>query len=201
MTLSVSPNQSDIQSVLRSFLLSVLPAAGSDGNPIDVIAGQVNRVPEPHGTDFVVMTPIRRARLATNLDFYDAFANQASFTQQTDVVFQLDVHSANILDSADMAQTISTMFRDSYATTFFAGNNSNVIPLLADDPKQIPFMNAENQYETRWVIEARVQANQTVSGAPQDFCISAEITLYDASLIRIVAGDSWSDGFSPGYGG
>jgi hypothetical protein len=244
MSLFVSPNQSTIQGVLRNFVLSVLPASGSDGNPINVIAGQDNRVPEPQGTDFIVMTPIRRSRLATNIDtivdstfvgsisgnvltvtailgdpvpinvgvqifgptiapgtvitgliratggvgtyqvspaqtalLQKLSAGTASFTQQTDVVFQLDVHSANTLDSADMAQTISTMFRDSYATSFFASQNQAVIPLLADDPKQIPFMNAENQYETRWVVEARVQANQTVQGGSQEFCDSADITL------------------------
>jgi len=37
-------------------------------------------------------------------------AGAATFTQQTEIVFQLDVHSGNLLDSSDMAQVISTMF-------------------------------------------------------------------------------------------
>ncbi len=201
MSLSVSPNQHDIQDVLRSFLLSVLPSAGSDGLPVLVRSGQNNRVPEPPNSDFVIMTPIRRARLATNIDDFDIFAGQ-SFMQQTDITFQLDVHSANTLDSADMAQTISTMLRDSYATTYFASQNPSIAPLYADDPRQVPFINAENQYETRWIVEARIQANQTVSGVPADFAESAIINLVDASILPIViGGDSWSDGWSDGFGG
>jgi hypothetical protein len=45
----------------------------------------------------------------------------------------------------------------------------DVAPLHADDPKQIPFINAEQQYEYRWVIEAHMQANQIVLGIPQQF--------------------------------
>lgn len=57
-----TPNQDDVLIALRDFLLLVLP----DG--VEVIAALINRVPEPEGDDFVVMTPIRYMRLATNFD-------------------------------------------------------------------------------------------------------------------------------------
>jgi hypothetical protein len=60
--MNVFPAESDVVTALRSFLLSVLPAGTS------VILGQVNRVPEPAGEDFVVMVPLRRPRLSTNVD-------------------------------------------------------------------------------------------------------------------------------------
>ncbi len=229
-----SPTQSQIMQQLRSFLLAVLPATGSDGLPISVIAGQQNRIPEPSGGDFIIFTPIRRRRLATNLDqledvqftasingstmtvsaveigeltpgatvyganvtantvivsqisgtpggagTYQVAPSQSAvsevmgagaqnYTQSTEIVFQLDVHSANVLDSADMAQTISTLFRDDFAVQQFAGQapNYGVVPLYADDPVQRPFWNDQSQMETRWVIEALVQVNQIVS-APQ----------------------------------
>lgn len=64
MTVFVSPNNTNIQTCLRAFLLSVLPAG------VEVIEGQDNQVPEPAGADFVVMTWLRQERLETNIDAY-----------------------------------------------------------------------------------------------------------------------------------
>lgn len=85
--------------------------------------------------------------------------------QPVSMTIQLDVHGPN---SADNAQIISTLLRDDYAVRSFAASGVDVAPLYADDPKQIPFINGEQQYETRWVINAVLQANQTVS-PPQQF--------------------------------
>lgn len=53
-------------SVLRAFLLAVVPAG------VDVVRGQVNRVAEPEGSDFVVIWPLRQSRLSTNyVSYYD----------------------------------------------------------------------------------------------------------------------------------
>jgi hypothetical protein len=59
---ALAPSQSDALTSLRSFLLDVLP----DG--IDVIVGKQNRVPEPANPNFVVMSPLRIARLGTNFE-------------------------------------------------------------------------------------------------------------------------------------
>ena len=61
-TLSITEAQ--ILTVLRSFLLSVLPPG------VEIIRAQINRVPEPIGQEFVVMTPLLRSRLSTNVDDY-----------------------------------------------------------------------------------------------------------------------------------
>src|SRR5713226_8903203 len=51
---------------LRSFIIGVLPAA------VEVFQGQENRVPEPAGADFIVMTSLRQERLGTTeTDFFD----------------------------------------------------------------------------------------------------------------------------------
>lgn len=60
MTPSVT--DSAIFTALRSFLLAILPAG------TEVVQGQVNRVAEPQVADFIVITPLRRIRLATNVD-------------------------------------------------------------------------------------------------------------------------------------
>ncbi|HEX2753723.1 MAG TPA: hypothetical protein VHP34_11585 [Alphaproteobacteria bacterium] len=92
-------------------------------------------------------------------------SGQELFLQPTKVIIQLDVHGPN---SADNAQTISTLFRDDYAFQFFKTSGFDVAPLYADDPKQMPFLNGEQQVENRWVIDAAIQANQIVR-APQQF--------------------------------
>ena len=61
-TLSLSEAQT-IQ-VLGDFLTEYLPAS------VDVVKGQINRVPEPVADDYVVMWPILRERLGTNEDSY-----------------------------------------------------------------------------------------------------------------------------------
>lgn len=66
--MQITPTQSNVQQALRTFLLAVLPATGSDGNAVAVVSGIQNRVAEPVVSNFVVMTPISFVRLGTNVD-------------------------------------------------------------------------------------------------------------------------------------
>jgi hypothetical protein len=233
------PNQSNVLTALRAFLLQVLPA----NTP--VIQAQINRVSEPSNTDFVLMTPTRNTRLATNLDevvdcaftasasgtvltvsaillgtivldhqlmgatvtgspvivsqssgtpgkagVYVLSASQPTITSETmacgvfeatqsvEVCVQLDVHGPN---SADNAQVISTLFRDEYAVDQFTTSGFDVAPLYADDPKQLPFENENQQIEMRWVIDAMMNANQTVT-APQAFFTAVKIGLVPVDI-------------------
>lgn len=100
------------------------------------------------------------------------------FLQPTEVTIQIDVHGPN---SADNAQIISTLFRDEYAFSAFAQLSPDVRPLHADDPKQIPFLNGEQQIESRWVVDARMQAN-VLMRAPMQFADQL-----DAGLIEVDA--------------
>lgn len=237
---------------LGDVLKVVLPS----GTPI--ILGQANRVPEPKVNNFVVMTPTRRARIATNLDDYSdaeftasisgttldvtmvpssgaigqfqigitpigfvgdqsiitvgcaifgdgvadgtvvtAFLTGAgglgtyevnisqdvdsetmhvggqSILQQTEIDVQLDFHGSS---SADNAQVISTIFRDPYGVGLFEAAGDVAVPLYADDPRQMPFINSENQYEDRWIVEAVMQANPTIS-ISQQFAGSLNVEL------------------------
>jgi hypothetical protein len=212
------------------------PATMTTG--VEVVQSQDNRVSEPEGNDFVLMTPILRQRLETNTDSYadisytgsiaDAvltvsaieygtlavgqpvfgpgvaagtlitalgsgsggigtyIVNRAqaasagalasgtqSILQPTQVTVQLDVHGPN---SADFAQTISTLFRDPVGVERFAALGPDVVPLYADDPRQMPFINAEQQYESRWVISAVMQANQRIAGLGQQFADQIAVT-------------------------
>ena len=218
MILSFSPNESQIQTVLRSFLLSVVPMG------VECVAGQSNRVAEPQGADFIVFTPIMRARLSTNLDTYadcsftgsitnnilnvtsinfgkinignELFgievtqgtliisgitgsggigtyytsisqeiesqklaSGQQSKLQPVKITFQIDVHGPN---SADNAFKIQTMWRDMYGPWQFRQSGLPIRPLYCDDPRQVAFIDAENQYEDRYSIDAHLEADQTI---------------------------------------
>ena len=105
-------------------------------------------------------------------------AGSQTIEQPAKVAVQLDFHSANLTDAGDMAQTVSTLLRDAFGTEQFANQDPNygVVPLYADDPKQMPFVNDSQQYEWRWVVEAMLQANQVVS-VPQQFADSVEVDI------------------------
>lgn len=229
--ITVSPNQDDIYTALRGFLVGILPAG------VEVVQGQINRVPEPQGQDFVVMWAINRPRLSTNVDgaqdilftasiaatlltvsavnlgelqdgltlfganlaagteigtqvsgttggigIYNVTPSQnvssqsmaAGFVdvlQPTEVIIQLDVHGSS---SDDNVQIISTLFRDTYGVDAIQAINPDVTPLYTSDPRQIPFTNAEQQIETRWVVEAHLQVNQSII-VPQQFAGAAEV--------------------------
>lgn len=71
MSATVSLNQTQIFTAARAVLMQCGLAAAVDGQTVEIIRGQVNRVPEPAGPDFVVMWPIARDRLAMNIDTWD----------------------------------------------------------------------------------------------------------------------------------
>ena len=169
----LSLTETAIFTALRSFLLAILPTG------IEVVRGLDNRVAEPECVNFVTMTPIMRERIAMNTTTYvdGAFLTPPVAGTRTDlqpvkVTIQLDVHGPS---SADNTQIITTLFRSGYAAQFFAGLAVNVWPLYASEPRQMPFMNGEQQAEERWTMDAVVQANATVT-TPQDFAAQLVVT-------------------------
>ena len=103
-------------------------------------------------------------------------AGGAAMLQSAEAVIQLDVHGPN---SADNATKVSTLLRDDYGVAAFAALNSRVVPLYADDPRQMPFTNENQQYEDRWIIEVHLQVNAVVSGIPQEFADLLDIEVFN----------------------
>ncbi len=173
MAATISLPEVSILTALRAFLLAVLPLT------VEVVRGQDNRVPEPEGDDFVIMTPTLRQRLATTVDTftdpYPAAGGTRSSLQPTQVTVQLDVHGPN---SAENAQIISTLMRSPFGCGQFHQSGFDVQALYASDPRQTPFVNAENQYETRWTVDAVMQANIIV-GTPEQFAGELRVAFAD----------------------
>src|SRR6266705_5633611 len=149
---------------LRSFLAAALPEA------TPIVVGQDNRVPEPGSVDYVTMTPMFAERIETNTDIftdgYPAAPGTRTSLDPAKVTIQLDVHGPN---SGDNQWAIITLFRSEWGVDQFAASGFDVTPLYTDEPAhQIPFTNAEQQIENRWVISCVMQANPVVI-VPQDF--------------------------------
>lgn len=112
------------------------------------------------GTGTYVVTPAQTVASRT------IAAGVKSLTQKFEWMVQLDVHGPN---SANNAALIATTFRDEFATQFFTDIDTAIAPaglispLYADDPRQGPFINDENQYENRWIVQATLQIDQTVT--------------------------------------
>lgn len=237
---TISPTQSDAQAALGTFLLDLFPG-------VNIVVANDNRVPEPQAGTFIVMSPIRFERQATNVDStadvrftgsiagnvltvsavtigqitgglqvlgpgvaantrigpqmsgptggpgtYEVSVSQtlgstvlsAGSIQMTTTFFltiQLDFHSAKLADASAQAQTFVIAFRDAYATTFFSGlpaPQNGLTPLYADDAAMRPFYNDQKQFEWRWVVDAKLQIDQTVT-VPQTYADSADVVLYE----------------------
>ncbi|HEV7214157.1 MAG TPA: hypothetical protein VGP33_03455 [Chloroflexota bacterium] len=215
---------------LRTFLTAILPAG------VAVIRAEQSRVPEPSGTDFVVMTPTHRERLSTNVASYEdtlflggisgtvltvnsissgtmgvgqpisgpgvvtgtvvtalgtgtggvgtyavlpsqsaptaqLLGGEYNVLQPTQITFQLDIHGPS---SADNAQIISTLIRDTYACQSMAAT-IDAQPLFASEPRQAAFQNAEQQFEYRWTMDVVIQANPVIT-VQQDFADKLIVT-------------------------
>lgn len=106
-------------------------------------------------------------------------AGVKTIEQFTQVTVQLDVHGPA---SADNSQIISTLFRDEYALRNFIEQSGigqfqigitqvggcDIAPLYTSDPRQVPFVNGEQQVEERWIVDSVMEVNSIVT-VPQQF--------------------------------
>jgi hypothetical protein len=173
MTPTVDLTETIIFASLRALLQTMLAPT------VEVIKAQANRVPEPVGADFVLMTPLLRNRLSTNIDTYqDPLApleGTGSIQQRVRFDVQLDVHGPH---SDENVHVITTLWRDEYTTSYFDAGPNDMQALYADDPRQVPFVNAEQQWENRWVTTLSMQVNPIVT-VEQDFADAVHVGIVE----------------------
>ncbi|MEK7888227.1 hypothetical protein AAB992_14000 [Burkholderia contaminans] len=167
--IALSFTDSQALAALRAFLLSLVPAG------CEIARGLDNRVPEPPGADFIVITPILRERLSTNVtkyrDGYPTSPSVKDMRQATRFTVQMDVHGPA---SGDTAQVITTLWRDPFACDALSATELDIAPLYASEPRQMPFLNEAQQIEMRWSVDLVMQINPLVT-VPQDFAAVLEI--------------------------
>lgn len=164
MSVTTSITDDDVFTALRTFLISIVPSG------VEVIQNQDNGVPMPDGP-FATMNNVGQRRLATNVTAYDSAGQTKAVEADTEYTMQVDLYGP---DSGAWATAVQTLFRDPYAVDMFP---DNIKPLSADDPIQIPLINAENCWEQRWRVRCVMQTCPVIT-LPQQSATAAHIDLY-----------------------
>lgn len=149
MALSIDITDADVMTALRTALLAILPT----GTP--VVQAQQNRAAMPVG-GFVQMNSSGMQRLATNVDTFNSDQSESIATQVRYEV-QIDFLGPT---AQSWAMVVQAAFRDAQGASLFP---ANIQPLYADDPLQIPLIDAESQYEQRWTVRAALQYNPVIT--------------------------------------
>jgi hypothetical protein len=109
-------------------------------------------------------------------------AGTGQLLQKAEWLVQVDIHGDPTTgNAANNAGILATSFRDYYATGFFDDLDVGVSPLYSEDPRLVPFSDAEQQVEERWVVELHLQVNLTVV-VPQQFA--------DALVVDVISVDA-----------
>lgn len=136
---------------------------------------QVNRVPMPKG-QFCILTPLRFTRLSTTRDIKQDTGNPATSAMGYTEVRQADIQVDIYGDGAgDRAIALETVFTSSYGYDNIKDIDARLAPLYSSPAIQAPMINAESQWQERYIVTLSLQAHITVS-FPQDYFDKAEIT-------------------------
>ena len=154
MSVILDINDQDVFTAMRVFIQSFVPST------VQVVQAQDNRVPMPKD-GFITMNNTGMDRLSFNIDNYQSVIQGKTVLTPTKYSMQLDFYGPS---SQIWAVETMALFRDEYATQIFP---SNIQPLYADDPIQIPLIDGEAQYEQRWKLVASLQYNPTLSTQQQ----------------------------------
>ncbi|WP_196424752.1 LIC_12616 family protein [Bombella sp. ESL0378] len=136
VTTQLIPTESTIMHMVGDWLTEVaLPADWA------LIQGQQNRLPPP-AQRFMVMQTITRRPLATNRHVYGH--TTTTITQPVELAIQLTAYGD---DAITTLGTISTLWRDPAAVSWFQQKRDDMAPLNTGSIMQHSFITAEQQYE------------------------------------------------------
>lgn len=154
----ITPTLEQVCEKLRAFLQFLAP----DGMP--VIRGLDNLVPAPD-VPYVLFTELVQQRITTNVSSFTdpgVGTGTRSTRMGTMLTFQVDFYGPA---SADLANAFANLLRDDVGCQALA---PVVQPLYAGEPRLMPLINGEEQFERRWMVEAVLQWNP-VASTPQQF--------------------------------
>lgn len=137
---------------------------------------QADRVPMPLGA-FNIITPLKFRRLGTTRDIKGDTGNpetsQMSYTEIRQADIQVDLYGP---DSGNRAIELETLFASSYGYDTIKELDERLAPLYSSEAIQAPMINAESQWQERYIITLHIQAHITVT-LRQDYFDHADITL------------------------
>jgi hypothetical protein len=163
MAVTIDIVDQDVFKALVVFFKTFLPVG------TEIIQQQDNKVAMPKG-GFVSMNNNGMERLSFNIDNYQSMTQGKTILTPIKFEVQLDFYGPTAQQWA--AETVA-LFRDEYATEIFP---SNIQPLYADDPVQLPLITGEEQYMQRWRLAGTLQYNPIFSTIQQSM-IAAKIEI------------------------
>lgn len=136
---------------------------------------QANRVPMPKDP-FCILTPLRFPRLSTTRDIRqdtgDPSTSAMGYTEVRQADIQVDIYGDG---AGDRAIALETVFTSGYAYEKIKALDERLAPLYSSAAIQAPMINAESQWQERYMLTLSLQAHITVS-FPQDYFDKAEFT-------------------------
>ena len=197
-----SPNQFNVLTALRSFLLAVLPTTGPDGKPVSVIAAQQNRIAEPAGTSYVIMTPIRFERIETNIDSADDSKFTGSISGATMTVTAFDpnlngpISVGSVIFGAGVANptTVTALGSGTGGTGTYTVSPSQTV-----GSETLSAGQSRIQQNQKWFIQLDFHGDPAndISG---DMSTTVSTLLRDAYGVSLFSGQSPDLGIRPLYG-
>lgn len=136
---------------------------------------QANRVPMPKG-QFCILTPLRFTRLSTTRDIKQDTGSPATsamgYTEVRQADIQVDIYGQG---AGDRAIALETVFTSGHAYDKIKSIDSRLAPLNSTAAIQAPMIDAESQWQERWMLTLSLQAHITVS-MRQDYFDAAEVS-------------------------
>lgn len=151
---TVSTTVNDVVQALIDFLRPVV-------QNVPIIRAQTNRTTYPVA-DFVLLTERNQQNVAVSSVQYNEPDGSASIYNAPIIEVQIDFYGVN---SGDFCRAVEMAFRTSYACSQFP---NTVRPLYCSQGMQAPLINAELQYQSRWVLSAYLQYNPALK-VPQQY--------------------------------
>jgi hypothetical protein len=166
---TVAPTLTQVYTALKALIVSATGLA-----PAAVVHGLVNRAAMPL-PGFIQMQELNWHRLRTNLHTWspsDPAPTTLAIEQGRELVVQIDCYGPMC---ADWAAILTTILRDNIGCEALAPYAQ---PLYADDARQIPLVNGEEQYERRESLDAHLQVNSLIT-VPQQYANELDMTVID----------------------
>lgn len=170
MSYVASLTDEKVFAALRGWILGCVPTE-------DCVRAPFNRASMPQG-DFVIMSPINRTRLSYNTTAYPSTGTETN-TFSFDYAIQIDCYGPN---SGDFV----TILNDSWYSdqAFNLLNPQGVSPLWIDEPRFVPLVDGEQQYEDRWSMTLHLQFKPAITDVQQS---ASTVTLDPANVINVDA--------------
>lgn len=173
MSAILTPNEDHVFDALWGFVAALFDVSVQP----NIFKGYQNMTSTPPGVSYIVLSPGIKVRQNQIVRSYDPIAGLQNIERDTEYSYQIDCYGPN---GPDYADTVAIAWPSLWACDYFAGNLATptpgaplpVTPLYADEPQQLNIVNAEMQYEQRYMTKLHLQVNQTV-GLPQDFFTTA----------------------------